>query len=151
MLHADSRDAEVVRGAAPAVASRTAPLVAGGLALGACVYTALRDPSRQGGFLPCPFHAVTGLWCPGCGMTRGMHALLHGQVRAALGFNLLLVAVVPLAIYGWFNWLDLRPAGRRLPRLTAVPSQVWTVAVVFAFAFGVARNLPIAPLRALAP
>jgi len=31
----------------------------------------------------CSFHTVTGLPCPGCGMTRGMTALLRGRVAEA--------------------------------------------------------------------
>jgi hypothetical protein len=34
--------------------------------------------------LPCGFHAVTGLPCPGCGLTRSVLALLHGHVGESL-------------------------------------------------------------------
>ena len=30
-------------------------------------------------FLSCPFHAITGLYCPGCGGTRAIMALLSGH------------------------------------------------------------------------
>jgi small basic protein len=32
----------------------------------------------------CPFKAVFGIPCPGCGLTAAMDQLLHGDVRAAL-------------------------------------------------------------------
>ncbi len=32
----------------------------------------------------CPFKAVFGIPCPGCGLTAAMDQLLHGQVGAAL-------------------------------------------------------------------
>ncbi|MHB2015882.1 MAG: DUF2752 domain-containing protein [Candidatus Xenobia bacterium] len=35
----------------------------------------------------CLFHRMTGLPCPGCGMTRSVVALLHGNVSEALAFN----------------------------------------------------------------
>ncbi|MEY2693731.1 MAG: hypothetical protein RL142_79 [Actinomycetota bacterium] len=37
--------------------------------------------------IPCLFHAATGLLCPGCGTTRSLTALLHGDVATALAFN----------------------------------------------------------------
>jgi hypothetical protein len=36
---------------------------------------------------PCPFHALTGLPCVGCGTTRALVALSRGDVPAALAWN----------------------------------------------------------------
>ena len=41
----------------------------------------------QGYLPPCQFHAWTGYSCPSCGLTRSLHALLHGDVPAAFGFH----------------------------------------------------------------
>ena len=35
----------------------------------------------------CAFHVLTGLPCPGCGLTRGLCALAHGQVYEAWAFH----------------------------------------------------------------
>ena len=49
----------------------------------------------------CPFRQITGLLCPGCGGTHALAALIHGELRAALGFNPLVTVAVPLALlYG---------------------------------------------------
>ena len=48
----------------------------------------------------CPFHAVTGLWCPLCGSLRGLELLGDGQVLAALGSNLLLLVTLPVLAWG---------------------------------------------------
>jgi hypothetical protein len=37
--------------------------------------------------IPCLFHASTGLLCPGCGTTRSLTALIHGDVVGAFAFN----------------------------------------------------------------
>lgn len=42
----------------------------------------------------CPFHLITGLPCLGCGATRALVALTHGQLGAALALNPLAVVLV---------------------------------------------------------
>jgi hypothetical protein len=36
----------------------------------------------------CPIKALTGIPCPGCGMTRGFMAIASGNLREAIGYNL---------------------------------------------------------------
>ncbi len=50
--------------------------------------------------LPCIFHSVTGLYCPGCGGTRALRLLLHGDILQSLYYHpLVLYGAV---LYGWF-------------------------------------------------
>jgi len=36
------------------------------------------DPNAAGNPFPsCVFHTLTGLWCPGCGLTRAADGLAH--------------------------------------------------------------------------
>ena len=133
---------------------RSAP-VAGALAVGAAaVAVAANDPAAPGSHFPaCAFHSATGLWCPGCGLTRGVHALLTGHVGSALSSNVFTpVAVVAVvwALLSWFRVAWDRPALRlRLaPRAQHVLFVTGTVAVL---GYGLLRNIPVAPFRALAP
>ena len=41
----------------------------------------------EAGPLLCPFHWATGLPCPGCGLTRSVVALAHGDLAGALFFH----------------------------------------------------------------
>ena len=36
---------------------------------------------------PCPFHYITGIECPGCGMTRACIALGRGDIGHAFHYN----------------------------------------------------------------
>jgi len=45
------------------------------------------DPTRYRITPPCPYLALTGLACPGCGLTRAAHFLLHGDITRAFAFN----------------------------------------------------------------
>lgn len=117
----------------------------GAVAAAGCVTVALADPNVPGRYPLCPFLAVTGLWCPVCGSTRALHALLNGAPAQALGFNALFVLALPLLVYAYLSWLS-----PRLPRLRLSRTAGWGMAVV-GLAFGVLRNLPVGPLAALAP
>ncbi|MDG2125634.1 MAG: DUF2752 domain-containing protein [Verrucomicrobiales bacterium] len=35
----------------------------------------------------CPFRAVTGLDCPGCGLTRGACELMRGDIAGSIGYH----------------------------------------------------------------
>jgi hypothetical protein len=57
----------------------------------------LRYPPERYGFYPaCPFHALTGFLCPGCGMTRALAALLTGRVAQAWRLNPLVFVLLPV-------------------------------------------------------
>jgi len=118
-------------------------LTTAGLAAG-CLYVGLVDP-RTGVFPVCPFHAVTGWWCPGCGTTRALHALLHGHLGVAVHDNVAFVMVLPLLVYSYLAWL--RPRSRWRPFVLG-PWMTWG-ALTGLVVFGVLRNLE--PFRFLAP
>ncbi len=45
------------------------------------------DPTQHAITPPCPYLTLTGLACPGCGLTRAVHFLLHGDIGRAFAFN----------------------------------------------------------------
>jgi len=59
----------------------------------------LFDPTETWFFPRCPFFALTGLKCPGCGTTRAFHAVLHFRFAEALRFNAMLPAMLALLAY----------------------------------------------------
>lgn len=123
-----------------------APLTAAGtLALvGGALYAL--EPST--GPTLCPLRALTGLACPGCGTTRMLHHLLHGEVATAFAYNPLTFLLVPVALLAAFAWLTRHLGGPPVwtPRLPA--RGAWPFLVLVAV-YGVARNLPIGPLQFL--
>lgn len=46
----------------------------------------------------CPFKLLTGFSCPGCGIQRALHALLHGRIIEAAQYNFYLVYAGPYAL-----------------------------------------------------
>ena len=73
-----------------------------------------------------------------------MHALAHLDLGAAIGFNVLAVAALPVLAFTWFRWTARRVGRSAPPR--AAPRAIWVLAAVVV-AFTVLRNLPAgAPL-----
>jgi hypothetical protein len=64
------------------------------LAVGAVILYRF-DPAVAQFYPRCVFHEMTGLQCPGCGTTRALHHLLHGDVAGAFRLNAMLFVVVP--------------------------------------------------------
>jgi hypothetical protein len=66
----------------------------------------LRVASDHGLHLPsCPFRALTGLDCPGCGSTRSALALTRLDLTTALDYNLLFPLTVLALTISWFVWV----------------------------------------------
>jgi hypothetical protein len=68
----------------------------------------------------CPFKLILGLPCPGCGMTRSVVTLLHGDLAASayfhpLGLPLVLFLAVLALVDGWVWWRSSRPGQRSVP------------------------------------
>lgn len=120
----------------PAAPIRTACCIA---VAAACVGAV--DPSDTRVMPPCPFRALTGWWCPGCGLTRGTHHLLHGDIVGALRLNALLPFVLTVIVLLWIDWYA-SSIGRRPPFRSRVPAWWPAVGIVVAVAFAVLRNVP---------
>jgi hypothetical protein len=98
--------------------------------------TAFVSPEQPGHYPTCPFRALTGLSCPGCGSLRALHDLAHGHIAAALTHNAMLVTMLPLAMAAWLRVVtgktSTRPNPRWLGAAVLVVLALWTVI----------RNLP---------
>ena len=80
-----------------------------------------------------------------------MARLMHGDILGALSFNALTPIFLGLIIVGWLTWL-MPTIGRRPVHVVDRISPRWWTAVAFGIViFGVIRNIPLAPFRALAP
>lgn len=131
------------------LAALTATTTAVGAAA-AVVYTV--DPTKPS-FLPqCWLYAATGLWCPGCGGTRAVHSLLHGDVAAAFSYNPLFMVALPfmLAFAARYAFGILVPSHRMSGNIAVPPRLVMSIAVGLVL-FAVLRNIPVEPFTFLAP
>ena len=115
---------------------------AGAAAFGAIAWLLWRFPPASSRFYPrCPVYENFHIYCPGCGGTRAVSALLHGRLMEAFHLNPLVVLLLPLvlafAAVAWFR--AIRDTEFRWPDV----HEIWVkVALAAAIAFMVIRNFP---------
>ncbi|MCI0351413.1 MAG: DUF2752 domain-containing protein [Acidobacteriales bacterium] len=101
----------------------------------------LAFPPQQYSFYPvCPIYHWTGLLCPGCGATRALHALLHGELVAAFLLNPLLVLLAPGIAGLSLRQLACAIRDGNFPNLSFGNRPVFAMVAV-STVFGMIRNL----------
>lgn len=94
--------------------------------------------------IPCIFHLLTGLQCPGCGVTRMCLALLRLDFYAAARYNSLVLALLPVALvlYGYKAALYIRTGESKM----GVGEKIFCcVAFVLCIVFTLLRNTGVIP------
>lgn len=97
-------------------------------------------------FPPCAFRQVTGLLCPGCGMSRATVSLLTFDPVTAFRYNPVYTVLLAIIII-WFIWFAINAFSSNYK--TPFRSKRYTVFGVSAFIlliiFGIVRNMPWFP------
>lgn len=122
----------------------------GSLAIFLGILYYIYDPSEVAIFPSCPFHSLTGMYCPGCGSQRALHSLLHLDIQKTLSYNLLFIPMGLVVIYNTGIELYNTRANNKMKNLVYT---TWFPLVILAIVilFWIFRNLPYEPFTHLAP
>ena len=126
-------------------ASTLVVMAAGGLS-----FLYLSDPGTSDLYPPCPFLALTGCYCPGCGSLRALHQLTRGHLITALGLNPLMMLSLPFIGYFFASHTMLALTGRPLKTFFIRPVFIWML-LGFILVYWLLRNFPVYPFSLLAP
>ncbi|MFH1090495.1 MAG: DUF2752 domain-containing protein [Pseudomonadota bacterium] len=108
------------------------------------------NPTASNLYPPCPFFALSGYYCPGCGTLRGLHRLFHGDLAGALGMNPLMVLSLPFLVYALGSFMSQAVLNRPWPKFFIPASFIWgLLGLILVYWF--LRNLPYYPFNLLAP
>lgn len=117
----------------------TANLVLANLLAGAALL--YRYPPEANTFYPrCPVFRLTHLYCPGCGATRALAALVHGGLVEAFHYNALLTVLLPflLAYFALAYWKATTQKRFEWPQ---IPAPAPKYLLLLASAFALLRNV----------
>jgi hypothetical protein len=117
------------------------PALVGAIGLGAATLLHFHDPHSSGSYGYCPFLALTGKPCPGCGGLRAVNDLTRGDFVGAVSSNILAVALVATLAIAWGLWV-VRRAGGRGNRMIVLSARTGYAVLALIVVFGVVRNTP---------
>lgn len=104
-------------------------LLIGGMLLVLYVY---KSEASRGPILPCFIYELTGLYCPGCGMTRAVNSLMHLDICQSIRYNAMPLLIGPLLIL------------ERLLYSKKIDTRVLSVVMaIIVLVYGVLRNTAI--------
>ncbi|MBQ8732740.1 MAG: DUF2752 domain-containing protein [Oscillospiraceae bacterium] len=101
--------------------------------------------------MPCVFHQLTGLHCPGCGGGRCLKALLHLDILRAIHANPGVIVAFFLGAYYGLRLLCNYLFRREIFPDLHFPDWLWYVALIGFGVFYILRNIPVYPFSLLAP
>jgi len=97
----------------------------------------------------CPFYALTGWHCAGCGSLRTISCLARGDISTAWKKNKFTVICIPFLLWSFIGY-GAKCFKIRFPQIFIKPIWIW-VLLGLIILFGILRNIQIYPLYLLAP
>lgn len=96
----------------------------------------------QMGFqIPCVYYTLTGLYCPGCGISRMCISLLHFDLKSAFRYNAGVMLALPVITIVTFQ-LFVQYVRTGSKNLTMRQNRVVWILIIYFILFGILRNLP---------
>ena len=108
------------------------------------------NPSEHSFFPKCALYMATGFSCPGCGSTRALYQLTHGDVLEAMRLNPGLMALITLGITDYVRFVVSVIRGNPFQTLFGRLKLLGALMGVM-LVYGVIRNLPWPLFESLAP
>lgn len=89
--------------------------------------------------IDCPFHKLTGLYCPGCGITRLIFSLIKFDFYQAFRYNpLVFIMMITFFIYEILNIFIKKDI-----MLLKIKKEYALILLIIVLLFGILRNIPL--------
>lgn len=99
-------------------------------------------------FIPCIIHEITGLYCPGCGLSRMILSIIRLDFYQAFRYNPLLFILFPFGLILVLEYL-YSLFKKRTPIYEKINNKVWIILIVILIIYGIVRNIyiPLSPIK----
>ncbi len=91
--------------------------------------------------IPCAIYEVTGIYCPGCGVSRMCLSLLHFDFYQAFRYNPGAIIVSPVLIWYFIHYIITYLKGEST-KITKGQQRLFVIVIIVLILFGIARNIP---------
>lgn len=91
--------------------------------------------------IPCIFHKLTGLLCPGCGITRCLFSLIEGKFYQAFCYNQLVFILWPFIILYVLYRAYLYITDSKDMIICKIPNRYFVLLLIVVLLFGIGRNI----------
>lgn len=96
---------------------------------------------NYGFYIPCLFHKLTNLYCPGCGITRSIVSLLKGNISEAFKYNQLVFILLPFLTVYFIYKIYLYLTNSQDKIIKKIPNITWIILLIITILFGILRNI----------
>ncbi len=89
-------------------------------------------------YIDCPIKKITGLYCPGCGITRMLLSILKLDFYQAFRYNPLVFISLPFFIFFLLESITTK----KEPLYNKIPTKIWVIIIIIFVIYGILRNIP---------
>ena len=90
--------------------------------------------------IPCIFYEITGLYCPGCGVTRMLFSLINLDFYQAFRYNPLVFIILRLYII----YLIIKIIAKLLfKKNLKIPQVILNIIIILLILYGILRNIDL--------
>lgn len=91
--------------------------------------------------IPCIFHKITGLYCPGCGLTRMLFSIINLDFYQAFRYNPLLFICLPFLIIYFVYGLLMYLNNKKNNLISKIPKSITISLLIITILYGILRNI----------
>ena len=90
--------------------------------------------------IPCIFKLITGLDCPGCGITRCLFSLINFDLKSAFYYNSL-VTILLIPFVSYYIYLNYCYVMNKPNKLINKVNKITPILLIITVIFGIIRNI----------